>query len=142
MKFNNAGLQLIKSFEGCALHAYQDGGGKWTIGYGCTHHVRPDMTILQEEADDRLRDDIQSTVAVVMAMISPHSLSDNQFSACVCFAYNVGTGEFKTSTLLNCIKMGHPIDAANEFEKWDHDKGVEVPGLLRRRQAEKALFLS
>src|ERR1700729_2804063 len=97
MNFNEAGLNIIKSFEGCKLQAYQDQKGIWSIGYGCSHHVTPEMCISQDEADARLKEDVEETANVVRNYILPHQINDNQFSACVSLAFNIGTGEFKTS---------------------------------------------
>lgn len=141
MKFNDAGYQLLKEFEGCSLVSYQDQGGVWSIGYGCTHNVGPNQTITQEEAEQRLVMDVNLTATRVQSMLK-HSLTDNQFSAVVCFAYNVGCGNLAKSTLLNCLNTGHIEDAANEFTRWDKVNGVPNDGLARRRKAEQALFLS
>lgn len=141
MTFTDAGYQLLKEFEGCSLVSYQDQGGVWTIGYGCTHHVGPNQTITQEEADDRLKMDVGLTSTRVQSMLK-HDLTDNQFTAVVCFTYNVGCGNLAKSTLLACLNAGHPDDAANEFSRWVKVDGIPNEGLARRRLAEKALFLS
>jgi lysozyme len=141
MKFNDLGLQLIKEFEGCSLVAYQDQGAVWTIGYGCTHGVTPGMTITPDAALERLNTDLAGVEDAVSKIVSV-ALSDNQFSAVVCFAYNVGIGNLMSSTLLKFLNMGHIDDAANEFSKWDKVNGTPNAGLSRRRLAEKALFLT
>lgn len=142
MNFNDAGLNLIKTFEGCSLTSYQDQKCIWTISYGCTHHVRPNMVISQDEADQRLSEDIKGTVDSVNSMILPTQITDNQFSACVSLAYNIGVGNFRNSTVLSCIKAQHPIDAANAFLLWNKVNGSVSEGLSRRREAEKDLYLS
>jgi lysozyme len=70
------------------------------------------------------------------------NLNTNEFSGLVSFAYNVGCGNLAQSTLLNCVNTYHLEDAANEFERWIKVAGIPNAGLLRRRQAEKALFLT
>ena len=140
MKFNEMGLQVIAEFEGCRLDAYEDQAGKWTIGFGCCHHVRPGQQITQQEALDRLREDVSWTIGQVAAILAPHQLNDNQFSSLVAFAFNVGVGAFKGSTLLNCIKTGHVSEAGSELLRWSKIDGQTVAGLLRRRQAEMDLF--
>lgn len=143
MKTNQAGLDLIKSFEGCRLTAYKDQGGTWTIGVGHTgSDVFEGLTIDQEQADDLLQDDLARTEDGVNALVTCKHLSDNQFAALVCFTYNVGIGNLRASLLLRCVNMGNLNDAAGQFERWDHVKGISNPGLLRRRQAERALFLA
>ena len=143
MIFNDAGLKLIREFEGCALRSYQDKGGVWTCGWGQTgKDIGPDTIWTQQEADDRLNTAIDEHSKQVLSLLVNQSLNANQFSALVCFAYNVGSGNLKQSTLLSCVNTYHTDDAANEFEKWDKCDGVPIPGLLRRRQAEKSLFFS
>ena len=94
MKFNEAGLELLKSFEKCALKAYKPTPeDKWTVGWGCTHGVQEGQEITQEEADAWLARDVGDFSAGVSRVIEV-PLSDNQFSALVCFAYNVGLGAF------------------------------------------------
>jgi lysozyme len=143
MIFNDAGLKLIREFEGCALKSYQDQAGIWTCGWGTTgKDIGPDTQWTQEEADERLDAHIQEVCKEVLALLVNQNLSANQFSALVCFTYNVGCGNLKQSTLLHCINTYHIDDAANEFEKWDKCAGVVNAGLVRRRQAERDLFLA
>lgn len=141
MIFNDKGLQLLKSFEGCSLVAYQDQGGVWTIGYGHTGDIKADETVTEEAASNTLMDDVLKTEKRVTDLLA-HDLNNNQYSAIVCFAFNVGCGNLAKSTLLNCINTGHIDDAANEFTRWDKVAGVQNDGLLRRRKAERDLFLS
>ena len=137
---NAEGLRLLKTFENCKLQAYQDIKGIWTIGYGSTSGVTPGMSITQEQADDRLRNDLKSAeFAVQMAVHTP--LNENQFSACVCLTYNIGGHAFHTSTLCRLLNEGKYESAADAFLDWCHANGQVVPGLLRRRQAERKLFL-
>lgn len=142
MTINEAGLALIKQFEGCKLVAYQDIVGVWTIGYGCTGgDIIPGMVIDQEEADRRLLEKLKDfEFGVEHAATMP--LNDNQFSALVCFAYNLGIHSLERSNLLKKINNGDYEGAADEFLKWDMAGGKVVPGLARRRAAERALFLS
>jgi lysozyme len=139
MKFVDAGLKLIKEFEGFSSVAYEDQGGRWTIGYGSAMNVKPGDTMTEEEASLRLLSDITSTASRVEQLLM-HDLTDNQFSAVVSFAYNLGVGNLAKSTLLNCINKHQIDDAAKSFEMWNKVAGVENAGLLRRRQAERDLF--
>lgn len=143
MKFNKAGLDLIKRFEGCKLKAYSDVGGIWTIGWGstCNRTVFEGMEITQGEADAMLDDDCASIAGIIRNMV-PANLTDNQFSALVCFAYNEGPGRLRSSTLLQLIEKGDFEGAADEFLKWVRVNGKFCKGLLNRRQAERILFLS
>ena len=143
MKTNEAGLNIIKSSEGCRLTAYADAGGIPTIGYG---HTGADVvlgdTITQDRADTLLISDISRFEKGVGALVSITTpLTSNQFSALVSFAFNVGLNTLKHSTLLRKLNEGDYEGAANEFPKWIHANGQILPGLATRRAAEQALFL-
>lgn len=145
MKTNSAGLALIKQFEGCKLKSYQDIVGIWTIGYGHTgDDVTPGQKIDQETADSLLAADLSQFEDGVSGCLTTKQggVTDNQFSALVCFAYNVGLGNLKSSTLLKKLLVGDTTGAANEFLRWNKAGGKEVAGLTRRRAAERALFMS
>lgn len=139
---NTAGLDLIKTFEGCKLTAYLCPARVWTIGYGSTGpHVRKGLTITQAEADQLLRDDLARFEAAVSRLVSV-PLNDNQFSALVSFAFNVGIGALEGSTLLRKLNARDLDGAAAQFERWNRADGRVVAGLTRRRQAERALFVT
>lgn len=139
--FNQSGLNLLKSFEGCKLTAYKDIGGVWTIGYGETEGVYPGQTITQEQADEMLMNSLKEFIDGVNSLVTT-PISDNQFSALVCFSYNVGLQNLKKSMLLRCVNTLHYSDAAKQFVKWDHVNGIVSDGLLRRRESERDLFLA
>ena len=135
------GLALLKSFEQCRLSAYRDSAGIATIGWSHTDGVKMTDTCSQDQADRWLVGDVQAAVNACDAN-APKNLTQNQFDALVVFTFNVGVGAEAHSTLLAKLKAGDMAGAADEFLKWDHAGGVVVPGLTRRRQAERALFLS
>lgn len=138
---NDAGLNLIKRFEGCELKAYKCPAGLWTIGYGHTGpDVRRDMKITQREANELLDGDILHFESAVNAMVKV-PLTDNQFAALVSFAFNLGDGALASSTLLKHVNAGRFAMAADEFLKWVHIGKVVSEGLKRRRAAERELFL-
>ena len=143
---NDAGLDLIKSFEGCRLAAYQDVAGIWTIGYGHIRGVREGMTITEEQATEFLQEDLADTEATVDWMTSTALTTNNQYAAMVSLCFNIGSGNFKTSSVLRFHLARDYTSAADAFLLWDksHVDGqlVEVPGLLRRRQAERDLYLT
>ena len=142
MKINDAGLRLIKSFEGCKLTAYRDIVGVLTIGYGTTgDKVKVGMKISQLDADEMLMDRLEEEFEPGVESLVEKDLTENQFSALVSFAYNLGLGALGRSTLLKLVKAGDMDGAAEEFVKWSMAGGKQVAGLLRRREAEKALFL-
>ena len=138
---NKNGLLLIKSFEGLRLKAYRDPVGIWTIGYGTTRGVRPDMGISEAEAEQFLQQDlIRFEQAIGEAVAAP--VNDNQFSALVSFTYNVGSGALRSSTLLKLLNGRQDIrKTADEFPRWNRAGGRVLEGLTRRRNAERALFL-
>jgi len=137
---NQEGFKLLTTFEGCRLDAYDDGGGVWTIGYGHTKGVSPGMSMTQTEADNCLRADLAKFESYVDDAVQV-DLNDSQFSALVCFCFNIGPGGFGDSTLLKRLNMGDYQAAANQFPVWNKVNGSPWLGLTRRRLAERALFL-
>lgn len=140
LAYSAKGLELTEQFEGCRLIAYQDQVGVWTIGYGHTgSDVTPGLIITQAQAQDLLARDVSSATACVNNSVLV-KLTQEEFDALVDFVFNVGAGAFKGSRLLRDLNAGDFAGAAAQFELWDHAGGVVNPGLLRRRQAEAALF--
>jgi len=140
---NQEGFKLLTTFEGCELTAYDDGGGVWTIGYGHTgDDVYPGLTISQTQAEELLREDLEKFESYVEDAVEVE-IDDNQFSALVCFCFNVGPGTegFGGSTLLKLLNNGDYQGAANQFPVWNKVNGEPWPGLTRRRLVEQALFL-
>lgn len=148
-KINNAGLDLIESFEGLRLTAYPDpgsGGEPYTIGYGHTGSVNgqpvaPGMTITLDTADDLLQADLAKFEDGVNNLVT-HVATPNQFAAMVSFAYNEGLGALEGSTLLRLFNAGDIQGAADQFGEWVTADGQALEGLVRRRAAERALFLT
>lgn len=137
---NAAGLNLIKSFEGVRLRTYNDGVGVPTIGYG---HTGPDvyygLEITQARAEQLLVQDLKRFEDAVRRAVKV-SLNDNQFAALVSFTFNVGEGALQSSTLLRLLNAGDYNGASAQFLRWSYAGGQQLPGLYRRRQAERALF--
>jgi lysozyme len=141
MRISQRGLDLIKRFEGLRLKAYLCPASVWTIGYGSTGpHVREGMAISERDAEDLLRSDLRRFEQGV-AKLAP-DCSQGQFDALVSFAFNLGLGALRKSTLLRKHKAGDPAGAAAEFRKWVMAGGVRLKGLVRRRAAERDLYLS
>ena len=135
------GLALIKSFEGLRLASYKCPADVWTVGYGSTGpHVKPGMTIAEVQADKLLQDDLDRFESSV-ARNAPDA-TQNQFDAMVSLAFNIGTGAFEKSTLLRKFKAGDKAGAATGFAAWVNAGGRRLEGLVRRRAAERALFVS
>jgi lysozyme len=145
-KTNDRGVALIKEFEGVKLDAYQDVAGIWTIGYGHIKGVTPGMHISAEEAEQTLQDDLGGTEAAVDDATKGGATTDNQFAAMVAFAFNVGTANFRQSTLLKDHLVSKYPDAGDAFLLWNKARvyGVLQPvaGLTRRRTAERELYLT
>jgi len=143
MKINEKGLDLIKSFEGLRLEAYLCPAGVWTIGYGHTKGVKKGMKITKEKADELLMEDLQEFQKGVEKLVSMIKLTDNQFSALVSFAFNLGLRNLKDSTLLKKVSQ-NPNDETirNEFMKWIYAGGKPLEGLKRRRKHEADLYFT
>lgn len=139
MQYSRTGLALTEQFENCRLTAYQDIKGVWTIGWGHTEGVKAGMTITQDQADEYLADDINWANNVVNSLVHA-SLTQGEHDALVDFVYNVGSGNFASSTLLKLLNAGNLQAAVEQLDTWDHAGGKVVAGLLRRRQAETAEF--
>lgn len=140
-----AALDTIKRFEGLRLCAYRCPAGVWTIGYGHTGSVRgaplgARVTIVETEADTLLTHDAEIVAKLIDG--STHvELTSGQRAALISFAYNVGVGALLGSTLWRLLQRGDSSAAAKQFSKWVHANGRELPGLVRRREAEHALFV-
>ncbi|EMA8099111.1 lysozyme [Enterobacter hormaechei] len=146
MQTSDKGISLIKQFEGCKLTAYQDSVGVWTIGYGWTQPVdgkpiRAGMTIKQETAERLLKTGLVSYESDVSRLVKV-GLTQGKFDALVSFTYNLGARSLSTSTLLRKLNAGDYAGAADEFLRWNKAGGKVLNGLTRRREAERALFLS
>lgn len=150
-QINERTLGLIKEFEGFRSEAYRDVAGVWTIGYGTTAAANvgitpvPGMTITTAEAEWYLQKAVNKFAAHVEAMLTAPA-NDNEFGAFVSLAYNIGPGAFGKSAALRHFNAGKKDLAANAILAWNKAtvKGRKqvVRGLARRREAEKALFLS
>ena len=140
--YSDRGLELTKSFEGLHLRSYQDCAGVWTIGYGHTGPgVSADQSISELQGEKLLQADLAEAVAWVNHVVQA-VISQNQFDAMVDFCFNAGRGNFVQSTLLRKVNGGDLQGAAAQFALWVHAGGQVVAGLLRRRNAEAALFVA
>lgn len=133
-------IDLIKKYEGFSARPYKCPAGVLTIGYGRTIDVRP-YEITTEEAETIWLDKYVKTIADQILAIVKVELSNNQICALIDFVYNLGIGNFKSSTLLRKINQGDFSAAANEFLKWNKAGGIVLKGLENRRIAERMLFL-
>lgn len=135
-----SGIDLIKQWEGWRARAYLCPAGIWTIGYGHTKTARRGMKISRKTGETLLSQDLQAFENCINRLVKV-PLSQNQFDALVSFVYNVGAGAFSQSTLLRVLNEGNKRAAADQLLRWVHGGGRKLPGLVRRRQAERKLFL-
>jgi lysozyme len=145
MKVNAEGYALIKKFEGSRLKAYKCPANVWTIGYGNTFYengmkVKEGDVITQQRAEE-LAKFIIDQFAVTIEPFIQKPLTDNQFSACVSLAYNIGTSGFKRSSVFKKLNI-NPNDPtiADSFKLWNKGGGKVLAGLVKRREAEIQLY--
>lgn len=140
------GLDLIKEFESFKSKPYLCPSQKATIGFGSTYYpdgkkvTLQDKEITEEKAFEILEyianKDFGSNINKVVKV----PLNQNQFDALVSFAYNIGNGNFNSSTLLRWLNQGNYKEASIQLLRWDKSKGIVLNGLTKRRKAEKTLF--
>lgn len=145
-------VEIVKAWEGFAALPYLCPAGYWTVGYGhvCrdnqgrmlkSNDAPPEMKELTiEDASELLRNDLESYVSEVVALCGG-GLNMNQLSALGSFAYNVGTGALRASTLRRKVLAGEHGEAAEQFKRWVFAGGMKLKGLVRRRRDESALYL-
>lgn len=136
---NAAGLALVRKYEGLRLEAYQDTSGVWTIGYGHTREVNPGDRITAPRAEQLLERDLRDAEKSVAGLVKV-SLTDNQFSALVSFVFNEGAAAFARSSLLRKLNAGGYGQVPACLKAWIFDNGRVLPGLVKRRAAEAALW--
>ncbi|HFT4724459.1 lysozyme [Pseudomonas aeruginosa] len=140
MRTSQRGIDLIKSFEGLRLSAYQDSVGVWTIGYGATRGVTRYMTITVEQAERMLSNDLRRFEPELDRLVKV-PLNQNQWDALMSFVYNLGAANLASSTLLKLLNKGDYQGAADQFPRWVNASGKRLEGLVKRRAAERVLFL-
>jgi lysozyme len=145
MEVKKAGRDLIKQFEGCKLKAYKCPAGLWTISWGLTFYpdgtkVKEGDVITQQQAEDYFNAIVDAFAKQVDVLVKSN-VTANNFSAIVSFAFNVGMGNFRRSTLLRKVNA-NPKDPSirAEFMKWTRANNVVLKGLVRRREAEAKLY--
>ena len=138
----NCTKTLIEPFEGCELKSYRDANGVLTIGWG---YAGPDVTVgemwTQQQADSHLATSLLGYEATVNKMVTA-ALNQNQFDALISLVYNIGPGHFAQSTVLRKLNGKDYAGAADAFLMWVQPGSANTKGLMRRRTAERALFLT
>jgi len=137
---SETGLSLIKRYEGFRANAYLCPAGVWTIGYGSTHGVLRGQWISEPEAAQRLRKEVQRYEKGVLDCLKVPA-SQNQFDALTSLAYNIGTGAIARSSVVKFHNQRDFARAADAFLLWNKGGGRVLPGLTRRRQEERSLYL-
>ncbi|ESK54317.1 lysozyme [Acinetobacter tjernbergiae] len=145
MTTSRVGINLITSFEDEKLNAYDDGVGVWTIGFGTTVYpngvkVKKGDVCTAEQAKAFFTYDLKRFEAAVNGAVKV-SLTQNQFDALVLLTYNIGSAAFKSSTLLKKLNTKDYAGAADQFLVWNCGGGEVLKGLVRRREAERTLFI-
>lgn len=142
MDLGHKGEALIKEFESCKLTAYRDQRGIWTCGWGATG---PDISArthwTQEQADARFDKDIATRIAQLNDFLEDTPTTQNEFDALLSLGYNIGMGALKSSTALRKHLAGDREGAAKAFLLWNKTNGQPNKGLIRRREAERKLYL-
>lgn len=144
MRLSDRGKTLIQSFEGLSLSAYPDADG-YSIGYG--HFLGKDpalasRTISRAEADALFDRDVQKfETAVALGVAPAPSTLQHEFDAFTSLAYNIGTGGFAGSTALRRHLMGDKAGAADAILMWNKSQGAVHPGLVKRREKERGVYL-
>ncbi|MCA7083102.1 lysozyme, partial [Cupriavidus sp. DB3] len=135
-----AAVPLVAAFEGLRQTAYLDPVGIPTACFGATKGVRLGQVYTREQCDNLLaRDLLEANAGVDSCVRVP--LTEGQRTALVSFAYNVGRGNLCGSTLARKLNAGDYVGACNELPRWVYAKGVKLPGLVKRREQERALCL-
>lgn len=141
MRTSKKGIDLIKQFEGCKLYAYRDAVGKPTIGYGHTLGVKMGTTITQAQADKFLFSDIEPIEKFLDRL--GLALPQNKYDALVSWIFNLGTGNFSTSTMRKyIIARRKDEEITDQMVKWHYANRVPLLGLMRRRCAEANMWLN
>ena len=166
MKTGQAGIELMHQFEGRKLRPYLCPAHLWTIGYGhvlyqdqiklpvvrkdgYTGIIRKEYPLAakdnrawtQEEVDRLFEDDLVSFERGVLRMSPNLTGNQSRFDAVVSFSFNAGVGNYQRSTIRIRNNRNDYEGAAEAFMMWTKGGGKELPGLVRRRKAERALYL-
>jgi len=145
LRCNDAGVEIIKHFEGWSAKAYQDPIGIWTIGFGSIWQLDGERVtektppLTKEEGEVLLRRELHHVEKAVDRLITVE-LTENAFSSLCSWCYNLGSGRLKSSTLRAKLNRGDYKGASAEFPKWRRAGGIILSGLVRRRVEERKLF--
>ena len=140
MKISQKGIDLIKEFEGCKLQAYLCPAGVWTVGVGHTKGVKKGMVITQQQAETFLKDDIKLVETLLNGM--GINYTQNQFDSLTSWIFNLGQGNFKSSTMYKYIVARKTdLEITDQMVKWHNANGKPLLALKKRRCKEANVFL-
>lgn len=144
MRTGETGLNLIKGYEGLRMSAHYAPTEQWTVGYGHTDSARHGMSVTEGDAERLLKSDVQPIEQLISDTVRA-PLNQNEHDALVSLIFNIGEDNWRRSTALRKLNAGDKLGAANAFELWTkafvNNELVSLDGLVRRRAAEKSLFL-
>ncbi|MBT8473071.1 MAG: lysozyme [Marinicaulis sp.] len=144
MRTGETGLNLIKGYEGLRMSAHYAPSEQWTVGYGHTGTARHGMSVTEGDAERLLKEDVQPIEQLISDTVRA-PLNQNEHDALVSLIFSIGEDNWKRSTVLRKLNAGDKIGAANAFELWSkafvNNELATLDGLVRRRAAEKSLFL-
>lgn len=144
MRTSDRAINFIADFEGFVGKIYKDAAGYPTIGYG--HLLKPgeenkfSKGISKSEAIQLLKEDVREAERAVNRLVDV-PISQNEFDALVSFTFNLGQGNLRSSTLLKKLNENDKEEAGNQFLRWNRAGGKVLAGLVRRREAERDMFL-
>lgn len=142
MKISTQGVKFIKAFENLALKPYLCPAGHLTIGYG--HLIRDDenfLCITEDQAEELFIKDLNKSENIIIRLTNV-SLKQNQFDSLVSFVFNIGGAAYQRSTLRSKLNRREEVEViAKEFLRWVYVRGQIMPGLVKRRHCESALFM-
>lgn len=138
-RINARGHDLIKRHEGLRLTAYLCPAGRYTIGYGHTRNVCAGDVVTHEQAERLLREDLAVFEKGVDQLVLV-ALNANQFAALVSFSFSVGLHALYRSSLLNLLNRGWYAQVPAQLQRWTRAEGRALPGLVKRRRDEAALW--
>jgi len=145
VQISQEGLDLVRTSERCVLHVYNDIAGNASIGWGHLLHRGPILsieaghTITQQQADLFLAQDLRWAETEVNLRVK-QPLNQNQFDALVDFVYNLGSGTFENSHLLDSLNRGDYASVPINLKQYVHSGGKVIPALVIRRNREAEMF--
>ena len=141
-----AGAEIIGNAEGCRREPYKCPSDVLTVGIGSTEYsglpIEPKRIYTDLEIAERWKNDIQVAEKCVNLYGNGRNLPQSVFDAVTSITFNVGCGAMRKSTMFKYLNAGKYVQACNEFPRWTKASGKTLPGLVSRREKEKALCLT